>query len=443
MPPRPPTVLAPRRQRSIEPGLGILANYTAEMALLGAILVRNEIHAKVSPYLKAEHFADALHGRIYEACGQLVQRGQRADVVTLAATFNQDQALKDIGGARYLAKVANSMVTLINAEDYGVAVLEMARRRRLVELADGLREDALDLDDVTRSADDIVAESTSMLAAVSESAPSGSMGAGELAVTVVENAQNRALSYSTGLKALDDAMGGGLFPGMVYGVRAPTKAGKSVLGVTISDNLNWEGVPHLYMAFEMTPVELARRSLARRLAINPLALMPGARTDILLAAAEVAIKTPNSARYAKMAGRTFDEAMRSLASHVVQYGIKGAILDYLQLVGGRRREESRADFQDRVAQGFADFCRRHDLWGLVFAQINREGETRGGDGMNFACDQLYRLYRTDPQTEAVLRMDLTRYTPYHSVGEVNDKDEIIRPGLLFHKEGPWFADATA
>ena len=50
-------------------------NTEAEQALLGAILVNNEAWHKIADRLKPEQFADALHARIYEACGKLIARG--------------------------------------------------------------------------------------------------------------------------------------------------------------------------------------------------------------------------------------------------------------------------------------------------------------------------------------------------------------------------------
>ena len=83
-------------------------NYEAEQALLGALLANNEVYNRVSEYLRPDHFADALHGRIYEAIGKLVLRGQIANPVTLKNLFDQDGALAEIGGAQYLVQLAQA-----------------------------------------------------------------------------------------------------------------------------------------------------------------------------------------------------------------------------------------------------------------------------------------------------------------------------------------------
>src|SRR3954464_8957036 len=87
------------------------ANIEAEQALLGAILVNNAAHGRVADFLLPEHFAEAVHGRIYERVGKLIERGQIANPVTLKNVFDQDGALAEIGGAAYLGRLAASVIT--------------------------------------------------------------------------------------------------------------------------------------------------------------------------------------------------------------------------------------------------------------------------------------------------------------------------------------------
>jgi replicative DNA helicase len=48
------------------------ANLQAEQALLGALLANNRAYERVSEFLMAEHFADAVHGRIYQAIARRI-----------------------------------------------------------------------------------------------------------------------------------------------------------------------------------------------------------------------------------------------------------------------------------------------------------------------------------------------------------------------------------
>jgi hypothetical protein len=92
-------------------------NIEAERALLGALLCNNRWLEAVADFLKPEHFASAMHARILEAIQKLFDRGQIANVVTLNATFDQDPALMENGGARYLAQaLANTEAAGVEAE---------------------------------------------------------------------------------------------------------------------------------------------------------------------------------------------------------------------------------------------------------------------------------------------------------------------------------------
>ena len=101
------------------------SNVEAEQALLAAILVNNAAYHRVSEFLRAEHFALGVHGRIYAAINKLMERGQLANPVTLKNLFEQDDALQEVGGAQYLVRLAASVVTIINAEDYGRTIHDL------------------------------------------------------------------------------------------------------------------------------------------------------------------------------------------------------------------------------------------------------------------------------------------------------------------------------
>src|SRR5258706_15822479 len=76
-------------------------NDEAEMALLGAILHNNRAYERVSEFLRPEHFANRIHGRIYEAIEKLIERGQLADEITLKQYLESDRDLAEIGGFSY------------------------------------------------------------------------------------------------------------------------------------------------------------------------------------------------------------------------------------------------------------------------------------------------------------------------------------------------------
>ena len=87
-------------------------NYEAEQALLGAILANNAAYEKVADFLRPEHFAEPVHGRIFDACGTLIDRAQIANAVTLKNIFESSEELADVGGARYLSELQGNFVSI-------------------------------------------------------------------------------------------------------------------------------------------------------------------------------------------------------------------------------------------------------------------------------------------------------------------------------------------
>src|SRR5512142_1740269 len=130
------TTVTPLREPDLQRSPQPPANIGAEQALLGAILINNAAHGRVAEFLLQEHFANAVNGRIFAAIARLIERGQIANPVTLKNLFDQDGALSEIGGAQYLVRLAASVVTIINAEDYGRQIHDLYLRRQLITIGE-------------------------------------------------------------------------------------------------------------------------------------------------------------------------------------------------------------------------------------------------------------------------------------------------------------------
>ncbi|OYV49331.1 MAG: hypothetical protein B7Z78_13875, partial [Rhodospirillales bacterium 20-60-12] len=74
------------------------SNLPAEQALLGALLANNKAYERVSEFLAPEHFADPVHGRIFQAIARRAEAGQIADPVTLRGEFEHNGVLDEVGG---------------------------------------------------------------------------------------------------------------------------------------------------------------------------------------------------------------------------------------------------------------------------------------------------------------------------------------------------------
>ena len=79
-------------------GLHLPHNVEAEAALLGALMIDNRIAEDVQLKLRADHFYEAVHGRIYDAILLLLDRNMVANPVTLKPMFDSDEAIASLGG---------------------------------------------------------------------------------------------------------------------------------------------------------------------------------------------------------------------------------------------------------------------------------------------------------------------------------------------------------
>ena len=122
------------------------SNLQAEQALLGALLANNRAYERVSEYLTPTHFADSIHGRIFQAIARRIEAGQLADAVTLKGEFEHFGILEEVGGTAYLAQLLSSMVGIINAAEYGKAIHDSWLRRQLIDIGETVVNNAFGAD---------------------------------------------------------------------------------------------------------------------------------------------------------------------------------------------------------------------------------------------------------------------------------------------------------
>src|SRR6476619_958925 len=119
-------------------------NIEAEQALLGAILVNNEAFYRVSDFLEPRHFFEPLHSKIFELAGSLVRQSKVASPVTLKTFLPADLDIAGLNASQYLARLAAEATTVINAEDYGRPISDLAIRRDLIVIGEDMVNVAYD-----------------------------------------------------------------------------------------------------------------------------------------------------------------------------------------------------------------------------------------------------------------------------------------------------------
>ncbi len=190
-------------------------NFEAEIQLLGAVLANNRAFEKVGDFLRAEHFADDRHARIFDACGKRIGRGQLASATTLKNYFEQDATLTEIGGVQYLAKLAGAAVTIINAAEHGRLLHDLYLRRQLIGLGEEVVNRAYAHDLETGAKEQIETAEQQLFNLATTGDQEGQLKPLRLAVNAAIDMAEAAFKrdshitgVTTGLEALDKKLGG-------------------------------------------------------------------------------------------------------------------------------------------------------------------------------------------------------------------------------------------
>ena len=349
-----------------------------------------------------------------------VIRGLRADghIVTPAAITARVRDLgedpEEVRG--YIAQLA-ATPALGRPTDALRLVREMANRRRLVDLSRLLEERALQLDMPPSQAIADVAVDLEDIRLDRQTSPRSLR---DIAMRIAADLDNPLPCHPTGLRRLDEALGGGLYAGKLYGTAAKRKHAKTVTAGTIAANVAASGTPTLFFALEMGEEGIAQRIIARHLKTNSLAFLsrdnPHLKRDVL----RFAEQHDMPLYFEDRPGLGFAE-MKNLASeYVARHGVKVIVVDYWQLVGGRSARQSLVEHLDNVAQWLADFAKASGVAIWCPAQLNRDGDTRSGEGLRLACSMYlvqHKVTQPDGKTEGIwFDMQDSRYTPTTEIG---------------------------
>ena len=100
-------------------------NIEAEQALIGSVLVSNEIYDDISSIVDSSKFYDPIHVKIFETIETLISKGFLANPITLKNHFENNAGLKELGGQEYLIKITKYSTTSVKqAIDYANIIYE-------------------------------------------------------------------------------------------------------------------------------------------------------------------------------------------------------------------------------------------------------------------------------------------------------------------------------
>ncbi len=216
------------------------SNTQAEQALLGALLANNKAYDRVSEFLAPEHFADPLHGRIFQAITRRVEAGQLADAITLRAEFEHSGLLDEVGGAAYLGQLLTAMVGIINAGEYGRSIHDAWLRRQLIDIGETVVNNAFGAQPELDGTRQIEASEEMLFRLATDKGQDGGFVTFERALTdaigIAEKAFHRSgavAGLTTGLRDLDKKTGG-MHPSDLLILAGRPGMGKTALATKIA-----------------------------------------------------------------------------------------------------------------------------------------------------------------------------------------------------------------
>lgn len=317
------------------------------------------------------------------------------------------------------------LAPLRGQEEYEQVLKELSRKRKMYNaMRTGI--DMLD----TNDSSEVLSFINKM---IQENAQSRMKSCDEIRKQILRRIDEPREYDPTGIKCLDNSMGGGLYRGFTYGICGKEKAGKTTLGHTISAQIQCK---HAYIAMEMGSEQIEQKNLARQINHNSLAFLQ--KPKELKNSIETAQKN-EFIYYYDAIGETLDQILHAVNMGILKHGLQGFIVDYWQLIQPSEKTNTEEKHLRDVAQGLANFARKKNIWCVVLAQLNKDGQLFGGNGLRKACDQLYMIEECTVSDRARwIKQDATRYTIKADIGDEEN------PALYMDvNRGPYFYDASA
>ncbi|MBR5154308.1 MAG: replicative DNA helicase [Alphaproteobacteria bacterium] len=369
----------------------------AEQALIGALLANNKAYEKVSEFLRANHFSDPIHSKVFDVMARLIQKGHVADVITLKNFFEQEGTLNEVGGIPYLIKLSEASSPLTNVEYYAQFVYDKFLRRELISTGYDIASEAMNEKiDETTALQIEKAEKRLFELAMHGDGQKGFQDFGtslNQALELIEKAyqkEGKVSGLSTGLADLDKKMGGLNDSDLIILAGRPAM-GKSALAMNIAYNvaetmMNSETMdPHskgvAIFSLEMSADQLASRILASITDTSGHKLRNG---DMELAEFNRVVAAVRS--YQKLPlyiddtpGITIN-TIRTRARRLKRtHGLGLIVIDYIQLISGsegKKGEGNRVQEVSEISRGLKILAKELKVPVIALSQLNRGLEQR-------------------------------------------------------------------
>jgi len=369
------------------------SNIEAEQALLGSVLINNDIIDEISTIVNPTIFYDPAHIKIYEVIENLNNKGMIANPITLKNYFEKDNMLSEVGGTEYLVKLTRFSGSTKQAVDYAKIIHEMYLRRELVLISDQLSADTLNANAQEQNAENIIESTEKSLFDLAER---GSFSQSflkfnqaldqtiEMATKAMQSDQG-IVGVPTGLTDLDEKLGG------LHKSDLVILAGRPGMGKTaLATNIAYHAAQNLmsrqekssiaFFSLEMSSEQLSTRILSEQARIKSDDIRRGKVTeDEINRYIETSRNIYNLPLYIDETPAITIATLCNRARRIKRlFGLSLIVVDYIQLMRApsNNRTDNRVQEVSEITQGLKALAKELKVPVLALSQLSRAVESR-------------------------------------------------------------------
>lgn len=360
----------------------------AEMAVLGSMLIERDAVEKAVDALVEKDFYQDSHRRIFRALLDLYHRGAGVDLVTAGEELRKRKQLDEVGGMAYLSELVHRVATAAHVEYYARLVKEKSILRELISVATAVVSSCYH---ESKEPAHILDEAQANILKVAERQTlHGVVDTKLLAQEALEQIEaafkdkRRVTGVPSGLRALDE-LTTGFQPSDLILIAARPSQGKTALSLNIAAHVALEtSQPVLFFSLEMSRHAIMQRLISSEAGVNLKDVRTGffprdKWTSLTNAAArfsEAPMYILDTPGLSVLAVRSMS---RQLASDLRRKNQKLGliIIDYLQLMRGVSRSESRQQEVSDISRGLKFLARDLNTPVIALSQLSRRTEEKG------------------------------------------------------------------
>ena len=359
-------------------------NLDAEQAVLGGILLDKEAVNRALETLSPDgsDFYSDVHGRVFKGMVALFEKSVPIDMITLTDLFRDAEFLESVGGVSYLGVIADSTPTAANITYYARIVREKALLRKLIsastEIAGRAYESEESVENFIDDAERIIFQVAQERAKRSYYPMKDLVKAALNTIEKIAENKGHVTGVPTGFKDLDRVTSGLQRSDLVIVAGRPSM-GKTAFALNIAEHAAIEcGVPVAVFSLEMSKEQLTQRMLASRARVDLQKIRTGRLTDEDWSRLSIEVGTLFEAPIYidDTPAQTVLELRAKARRWKNELGLKLIIVDYLQLMRGRARAESREQEISDISRSLKALAKELDIPVVALSQLARRAEQR-------------------------------------------------------------------